>query len=63
MPAAWAMTKSRRCWAFFTAHFSDPDRQAQYLAYSHDRGRTWSLYDGNPVIDRELDHHRDPNVF
>ena len=38
-------------------------RQAQYLAYSRDRGRTWTEYSGNPVIDLHLADFRDPSVF
>ncbi len=34
----------------------------QRLAYSNDRGRTWTKWDGNPVIPAESDA-RDPKVF
>lgn len=44
--------------------------QAQSLAYSTDRGRTWTQYAGNPVIalppapyDGEFREFRDPKVF
>ncbi|HXJ96932.1 MAG TPA: glycoside hydrolase family 32 protein [Terriglobia bacterium] len=37
--------------------------QNQNLAYSNDRGRTWSKYSGNPVIDLHLKDFRDPKVF
>ena len=37
--------------------------QAQSLAYSTDRGRTWSKYAGNPVLDRDARDFRDPKVF
>ena len=37
--------------------------QKQNLAYSNDRGRTWSRYSGNPVIDLHLADFRDPKVF
>ena len=57
--------------AIFTYH--DPvrgeagtgDHETQGIAYSTDRGRTWSKYEGNPVLpnrDRHPDF-RDPNVF
>ncbi len=43
------------------------DRQVQCLAYSLDKGRTWTKYDGNPVIDskEKWNSHdtRDPKVF
>ena len=37
--------------------------QAQSIAYSTDRGRTWSRYDGNPVLDLGSSDFRDPKVF
>ena len=37
--------------------------QTQNLAYSNDRGRTWTKYAGNPVIDLGLKDFRDPKVF
>ena len=37
--------------------------QAQALAYSTDRGRTWTKYAGNPVLDLGLADFRDPKVF
>ncbi len=57
--------------AIFTYH--DPSRRArktndhetQGIAYSNDRGRTWTKYDGNPVLQNlaaEQDF-RDPSVF
>lgn len=47
--------------AIYTGHQSG--HQAQHLAYSTDRGRTWTLYDGNPVLDIDQANFRDPNVF
>jgi fructan beta-fructosidase len=38
-------------------------RQAQSLAYSLDRGRTWTKYAGNPVLDIGSGEFRDPKVF
>lgn len=38
-------------------------RQVQCLASSTDRGRTWTKFDGNPVLDLGLDGFRDPKVF
>jgi fructan beta-fructosidase len=37
--------------------------QAQSLAYSTDRGRTWTKYAGNPVLDIGSSEFRDPKVF
>jgi len=51
--------------AVYTA--DSPERQVQCLAYSLDKGRTWTKYKGNPVIDSKdrWDSHdtRDPHVF
>jgi levanase len=40
-----------------------PGSQAQSLAYSTDRGRTWTKYAGNPVLDIKSGEFRDPKVF
>lgn len=37
--------------------------QSQALAYSLDRGRTWTKYAGNPVLDIDDPQFRDPKVF
>ena len=37
--------------------------QSQGIAYSQDRGRTWTMYDGNPVIPTPGTDFRDPKVF
>lgn len=37
--------------------------QAQELAWSLDRGLTWTKYAGNPVLDLGLREFRDPKVF
>lgn len=51
--------------AYFTA--SNPDRQVQCFAYSLDKGRSWTKYTGNPVIDSKAKWNshdtRDPKVF
>lgn len=35
---------------------------AQSIAYSNDRGRTWTKYEKNPVLPRIVGHNRDPKV-
>jgi fructan beta-fructosidase len=47
--------------AIYTGHRET--NQSQYLAYSNDRGRTWTVYDGNPVLDIGRKDFRDPKVF
>lgn len=37
--------------------------QSQGIAYSRDRGRTWTMYEGNPVIPSPGTDFRDPKVF
>lgn len=42
----------------------DGENQQQSIAFSEDNGRTWSKYDGNPVIpNTEIRDFRDPKVF
>jgi len=48
--------------AIYTAHKHDGSHQSQALAYSLDEGLTWVKYEGNPVLDLQLDHFRDPKV-
>ncbi|TAE23242.1 MAG: glycoside hydrolase family 32 protein [Cytophagales bacterium] len=47
--------------AIYTGHRKG--NQSQFLAYSLDKGRTWTKYAGNPVVDRNQPDFRDPNVF
>ena len=47
--------------AIYTA--AHEKKQAQHIAYSKDRGRTWTNYSGNPVADLDAPDFRDPNVF
>lgn len=47
--------------AIYTGH--QEGRQDQRIAYSNDSGRTWTVYEGNPVLDIGLADFRDPKVF
>jgi fructan beta-fructosidase len=47
--------------AIYTAAYKD--RQRQHIAFSNDRGRSWTDYSGNPVADLDAPDFRDPNVF
>lgn len=47
--------------AIYTGH--GLGKQTQNIAYSHDKGRTWTKYDKNPVIDINSPEFRDPKVF
>lgn len=48
--------------AIYTGHI-EGKKQSQHLAVSNDRGRTWSKYSGNPVLDIGYRDFRDPKVF
>ncbi|MFI7407248.1 GH32 C-terminal domain-containing protein [Streptomyces sp. NPDC049627] len=48
--------------AVYTSAYKEGGKQAQSLAYSTDRGRTWTKYQGNPVIDIGSTDFRDPKV-
>ncbi len=52
--------------AFYTSHVHNKEEavvQHQSLAYSTDKGITWTKYDNNPVIDIGEKDFRDPKVF
>lgn len=49
--------------AVYTGYRQSDGWQAQYLAYSNDRGRTWQDYSDEPVLDISSTDFRDPNVF
>ena len=49
--------------AIYTGARPADGNQAQYVAYSNDRGRTWTKYAGNPVLDLDMKDFRDPSVF
>jgi fructan beta-fructosidase len=48
--------------AIYTGHYTKKPLQNQHLAYSTDRGRTWTKFAGNPVLDANLKDFRDPKV-
>ncbi len=53
--------------AVYTGHTpkngTKPALQTQNLAYSNDRGRTWTKFAGNPVLNLNMSDFRDPDVF
>lgn len=49
---------------FVAIYTSAGARQTQSIAYSNDKGRTWTKYDGNPVLPNPgIDDFRDPKVI
>lgn len=48
--------------AIYTGHIENTG-QSQHIAVSDDRGRTWTKYAGNPVLDIREKDFRDPKVF
>lgn len=49
--------------AIYTGHYTKKPLQNQQIAYSNDRGRTWTKYSRNPVLDVNMADFRDPKVF
>jgi fructan beta-fructosidase len=51
--------------AIYTGHHDSEEnpKQDQRIAYSTDNGRSWTKYEGNPVIDEEMENFRDPKVI
>ncbi len=49
--------------AVYTGHDEKARRQRQCIAYSVDRGRTFTKFAGNPVLDLDKEDFRDPKVF
>lgn len=49
--------------AIYTGHYTDKPLQNQQIAYSNDRGRTWTKFADNPVLDVKMADFRDPKVF
>jgi fructan beta-fructosidase len=50
--------------AIYTGHrgHGDTQREVQDIAASQDRGRTWQVFSGNPVLDLGMSNFRDPSV-
>lgn len=49
--------------AIYTGHYTEKPLQNQHIAFSNDRGRTWTKYSGNPVLDIGARDFRDPKVI
>ncbi len=50
--------------ALYTSHDHSQNKlQHQSIAYSEDKGRTWTKYENNPVLDLGMPDFRDPKVF
>jgi fructan beta-fructosidase len=49
--------------AIYTGYNTANDNQSQCLAYSLDKGRSWTKYENNPVLDIKSTGFRDPKVF
>ena len=52
--------------AFYTSagnHAPEKVPFTQSIAYSNDRGRSWTKYEGNPVIEHIVASNRDPKVI
>jgi fructan beta-fructosidase len=62
--SSFCAPKSECLVAIYTGHRETPEvtRQTQNIAFSRDDGRTWTKYEGNPVLDLHMADFRDPNV-
>jgi fructan beta-fructosidase len=49
--------------AIYTGHYTTKPLQNQHIAFSTDRGRTWTKFSGNPVLDIGERDFRDPKVL
>jgi fructan beta-fructosidase len=48
--------------AIYTADYHGK-KENQHLAYSNDKGRTWTKFAGNPILDLNKKDFRDPHIF
>jgi sucrose-6-phosphate hydrolase SacC (GH32 family) len=48
--------------AIYTGYRTNDNLQFQCIAYSNDKGRTWTKYSGNPVLNLNSKEFRDPKV-
>jgi fructan beta-fructosidase len=55
--------KDRSCLIAIYAADYHQKREKMHIAYSNDRGRTWTNYEGNPILDVDAEDFRDPKVF
>jgi len=49
--------------AIYAGHHTDKKLQDERIAYSTDRGRSWTKYKNNPVLDEGMENFRDPKIF
>ncbi len=61
--SGFAIHKKSPIVAIFTGDLPKQKKEAQYIAYSNDTGKTFKLYTDHPVIDLNRPDFRDPNVF
>jgi sucrose-6-phosphate hydrolase SacC (GH32 family) len=60
--AGFGSTDNPAMIAIYTEHKNDKSKQSQCLAFSLDNGRTFTKYEGNPVLDVNSPDFRDPKV-